>query len=149
MNSSMISLDAIENNVQTTTKGYAFLSYPSQDRDFIGRLKDELRKNGYAYWDYKENDRDYYGALYRELENKIENAAAFFTIVSDAWRDSEWIANEFFYAKEVQVPIFVIVAKQLIRPIPLPLKSQTHIDMSSNFDESCKILREELRKKGL
>jgi len=131
------------------TKGYVFLSYYRKDSDFVFKLRDILKRRGYAYWDYSESERDYHSALYLELEEKIENAKAFMSIITDSWRESEWPAAEYVYAKEAKVPIFVIQAKKLARPVPIIINLQTRIDMSVDFNGGAVLLEHELDKKGL
>lgn len=134
---------------EPTTKGYVFISYSRDDSGFVARLKEILRRRGYAYWDYSESERDYHGALYRELEERIENAKAFMCVVTDSWRETEWPAAECIYAKEAKVPIFVIVAGKLSRPVPILINRQTRIDMVRDFTGSASVLERELDKKGL
>ena len=131
------------------SKGYVFVSYVRVDSDFVARLCTVFKRKGYAYWDYMDGERDYHGALYRELEERIDRAAAFITVVSDEWRKSDWIAAEFIYAKEADKPIFVIQAKKLQRPMPILLNLQTRVDMSIDFNKGSDVLCEELVKKGL
>ena len=79
----------------------------------------------------------------------IDDAVAFMAIVSDQWRESDWIASEFIYARECQKPIFVIQAKKLQKPLPILLNLQARIDMSADFEKGAQVLVEELAKKGL
>jgi hypothetical protein len=130
-------------------KGYVFISYSRPDRPHIDRLKSVLKRRGYAYWDYSESDRNYHSALYRELEEKIERAAAFICLLSDGWRDTEWPAAEYLYAKEANIPIFVIQITKLSRPVPILLNQQTRIDMSGEYEKGVAVLENELEKKGL
>lgn len=130
-------------------KGYVFISYNKMDLDFIEQLKVILKRRGYAYWDYSESERDYHSALYRELEEKIEAAAAFMCVVTDSWRETEWPAAEYIYAKEAKVPVFVIQAKKLSRPVPIIINQQTRIDMAIDFERGSAVLEHELDKKGL
>lgn len=134
---------------QRESKGYVFISYLREDRDFVRELITLLDKWEYAYWEYFESLRNYHGILYRELEDRIANAAAFVSIVSDNWRDSDWLASEFIYARESRIPIFIIQAKPLQKPLPILLNLQTRIDMSNDFDRHSNILEMELKKKGL
>jgi hypothetical protein len=131
------------------TKGYVFISYNRDSIDFINRLKDILKRRRYAYWDYSESERDYHNALYKELEEKIENAKAFMSVVTDSWRESEWPAAEYIYAKEAEIPVFVIQAKKLSRPFPIIINQQTRIDMASDFEKGALVLERELDKEGL
>jgi hypothetical protein len=130
-------------------RGYVFVSYVRADADFVLKLRSVLKEKSYGYWDYMEGDRDYHGALYRELEERIDGAVAFMSIVSDDWRCSDWVASEFIYAREASIPIFVIQAKRLSRPLPILLNLQTRIDMANDFELGCHTLIHELSKKGL
>lgn len=130
-------------------KGYVFISYNKTDIDFVEQLRQILKRRGYVYWDYSESDRNYHHALYRELEEKINGAAAFMCVVTESWRESEWPAAEYIYAKEANVPVFVILAKPLVRPVPIILNQQTRIDMATNFAKGSAVLEHELDKKRL
>lgn len=130
-------------------KGYVFISYSREDHDFVLQLKEILRNRGYAYWDYSESERDYHSALYKELEQKIEKAAGFMSVVTDSWRDSDWPAAEYIYAREAKVPVFIVQAKKLKRPVPIIINQQTRIDMAEDFAKGAVILERELEKKGL
>jgi TIR domain len=131
------------------SRGYVFISYARSDADFVQRLRKVFETKKYGYWDYVVGARDYHGTLYRELEERIDGAVAFMTVVSDDWRNSDWVASEFIYAREVRIPIFVIQAKRLTRPLPILLNLQTRIDMSGDFDSGAQILVQELSNKGL
>lgn len=131
------------------TKGYIFLSYVKEDFNIVHIIAEFLKKKGYAYWEYLEGDRDYHGALYQELEEKINGAAAFMCIVSDRWRASDWAASEYIYARETKIPIFVIQADELKRPMPMILNLQTRIDLTEDKEKALSILDRELKKKGL
>jgi hypothetical protein len=130
-------------------KGYVFISYSKPDRNHVDRLKSVLRQRGYAYWDYSESERNYHSSLYRELEEKIEGAAAFLCLLTDFWRASEWPAAEYLYAKEANIPVFVIQVTRLCRPVPIILNQQTRIDCSMDFERGALILHSELEKQGL
>jgi hypothetical protein len=134
---------------EAKAKGYVFISYSKSDVDFVEQLKGILKRRGYAYWDYSESERDYHNALYRELEEKIEHAAAFMCVVTDSWRETEWPAAEYLYAREAKVPVFVIQAKRLSRPVPIIINQQTRIDMATDFEKGSAVLEHELDKKGL
>ncbi|MBN1965587.1 MAG: toll/interleukin-1 receptor domain-containing protein [Anaerolineae bacterium] len=134
---------------EPANKGYAFLSYIRTDTDFVQQLKGFLKERGYAYWDYRESERDYNMELYRELEAQIEGAAVFLSILSDSWRETLWTAREYVYAEEANVPVFVLQAKSLERPVPILLNLRTRIDMSEGFDAGIAILGDELDKRGL
>jgi TIR domain len=134
---------------ESSTKGYVFISYNSDNSDFVIRLKEILKRRKYAYWDYSESERNFHNALYKELEEKIENAKAFMSVVTDSWRESEWPAAEYIYAREAKIPVFVILAQKLTRPFPIIINQQTRIDMASDFERGALVLEHELDKKGL
>ena len=125
------------------------MSYISEDADFIEKLKVFLRSRDYAFWDYRESELDYGLELYRELERQIEGASVFVSVLSDAWRETLWTARELVYAEEAKVPVFVLQAKPLNRPVPILINLRTRIDMSADYDASIVILGEEFDKKGL
>jgi len=136
-------------HTQQTSKGYVFISYVQTDRDFVEKLCGVLKNKRYGYWDYVMGNRDYHGYLYKELEERIDDAVAFVTVVSDQWRDSDWVASEFIYAKESKKPVFVIQAKRLQKPLPLLLNLQTRINMAEDFEKGSQVLIAELEKEGL
>lgn len=147
---SLPKLSQLEKKVRREeSKGYVFISYVKTDIDFVENLRNVLKSKHYGYWDYVVGNRNYHGLLYRELEERIDGAVAFMTIVSDGWRESDWVASEFIYAREAKIPIFVIQAKKLLHPFPILINLQTRIDMSEDFDRGVSILLEELSKKGL
>ena len=57
----------------TKSKGYVFLSYAEEDRDFVSPLKTFLRQHDYAYWDYDESDRDYHSQLFLDSKELSRN----------------------------------------------------------------------------
>jgi hypothetical protein len=131
------------------SRGYVFISYVRADRPFAARILNVFEQRRYAYWDYGGSERNYDIALYRELEERIENAVAFICVISDHWRDSDWGLAEYIYAREANVPVFVVQASPLTRPMPIIVNLQTRIDMSGDFEGGARILHDELKKKGL
>lgn len=134
---------------EPVNKGYVFLSYMSEDADFIERFKIFLKFRDYAFWDYRESERDYNMELYRELEVQIEEATVFVSVLSESWRNTPWTARELVYAEEAQIPVFVIQAKSLRRPVPILINLRTRIDMSTDYTKGIGVLSEEFDKKGL
>jgi len=131
------------------SRGYVFVSYVAQDRNYMQRMTPFLRGRGYAYWDYQAGDREYGNTLHHELEDRIREAAAFLCIVSDRWRQSDWVAKECIFAKDVGVPIFVAQVEPLTQPCPILLNDQTRIDMSADFERGLVTLDDEFAKAGL
>lgn len=129
------------------TKGYVFLSYAESDSDFVGSLKKFLKDHGYAYWDYEESDRDYHSHLYLELEGVIIEASATLSILSEAWKRSQWTIKEFFFSQEVNTPVFLLKAKEL--GPTLAIAGMTYIDFTKSLQAGYVKLNKELNRKKL
>jgi hypothetical protein len=129
------------------TKGYAFLSYTEEDGDFVSSLKEFLKEHGYAYWDYEESDRDYHSQLFLELEGVIIEASATLSILSEAWKRSEWAVKEFFFSQEVETPVFLLRAKEL--GPTLAIAGMTYIDFTKDLVSGFRKLDKELKRKKL
>jgi hypothetical protein len=128
-------------------KGYVFLSYSEENRDFVVKIKVFLAELGYAFWDYAESDRDYHSQLYQELEEIIRNAAATVCILSPSWRRSKWTVKEYLYSEEVGTPVFLVRAEQM-EPT-LITAGIPYIDMVANETAGFEKLGRELRRKHL
>jgi len=129
------------------TKGYAFLSYAEEDRDFVSSLKDFLKDHSYAYWDYDESDRDYHSQLFLELEGVIIEASATLSVLSEAWKQSPWTVKEFFFSEEVGTPVFLLKAKRL--GPTLAIAGITYIDFTLDAAAGFRRLDRELKRKRL
>lgn len=108
-----IHVEATSEKPEQKSKGYVFLSYTEEDFDFAVKLREFLKQRGYAYWDYEESKRDYHGQLFLELESVILDSAAVLSVLSEAWKRSKWTVREYFFAEEVEVPIFLLKAKPM------------------------------------
>ena len=73
------------------SKGYAFLSYSEEDAGFVqDTLRPLLAIHGLTFWEYRSADRRYDTSIARELEERIDNAAAVVAVLSPDWRASAW-----------------------------------------------------------
>jgi hypothetical protein len=129
------------------SKGYVFISYAREDADFTILLKDFLKEHGYAYWDYDESDRDYHNQLFRELEGVIREAMATLSILSEAWKQSQWTIREYFFSNEVGTPVFLLRAKE-VGPI-LAIAGMPYIDFVGDSQRGFDKLHRELTRKSL
>ena len=93
------------------SKGYVFISYAEEDSRFVEQLREFVKKRKYGYWDYAESDRDYHTQFVRELEGVIIDAAAMLSVLSEAWKDSQWSIREYFFSEAVHTPVFLLRAK--------------------------------------
>ncbi len=116
---SLIPLSAKQNKSivveQPKSKGYVFLSYAQEDSDFVDKLCEYLKKRGYGFWDYRSSDRNYHTFLFLELEDAISNSAATLSILSPDWKKSVWTPKEMFFAQDVKVPVFLLMAREMGR----------------------------------
>ncbi len=128
-------------------KGYVFISYAEEDGDFVGKLKEFLKRKGYAYWDFEESDRDYHNQLFLELEEVILGSTALFTVLSENWKRSRWTVREYFFAEDAKIPIFLLKAKA-IGPT-LAVAGIPYIDFTGDLTRGFEKLNRELERKGL
>jgi hypothetical protein len=128
-------------------KGYVFLSYCNEDSDFTSELKDFLKTNSYGFWDYKVSKIDYHRHLFFELEDKIINAVATLSILSEFWKQSKWSLKEYFFSEEVGTPIILLKAKTI--PPTLVISGLPFIDFTIDKLDGFEKLKGELQRKKL
>jgi hypothetical protein len=129
------------------SKGYVFLSYAEEDATFLSGLRKFLKGHGYAYWDYEESDRDYHAQLFLELEGVIREATATLSILSPAWKRSQWTVKEYLFSEEVNTPVFLLKAKEL--GPTLVIAGVPYIDFIKSREIGFDKLAKELQRKGL
>lgn len=129
------------------SKGYVFISYADEDSDFVEQLRGFLTKRKYGYWDYAESDRNYHTQFVRELEGVIIDAVATLSVLSEAWKDSQWTIREYFFSEEVNTPVFLLRAKEMAPS--LAVAGTPYIDFVVNTDRGFEKLDRELKRKGL
>jgi hypothetical protein len=129
------------------SKGYIFISYAQEDTDFVEKLRHFLKERGYGYWDYQDSDRNYQTQLFLELEEVIKGAAATLSVLSPAWKKSQWAAKEYLFSQEVGVPVFLLMAREM--GPTLVTAGFTYIDFSIGSESGFTKLDKELRRKGL
>jgi len=129
------------------SKGYVFISYADEDAEFVGELKDFLKKQGYAYWDYRDSQRDYQADYTLELENIIKDAAGTLSVVSPDWKRSPTALQELHFLREVKTPVFLLKVED---PGPtLTISGMTYIDFTRKRKDGFAHLDGEMRRKGL
>ena len=132
---------------QRMSMGYVFISYASEDTDFVVRLRSFFKGKGYGYWDYQESDRDYQQPLSVELEDIIRGAAATICILSPAWKRSTWARDEYDFVNEIGDPVFSL----LVRPIEPTFRvtNKLYIDFTGSEEQAFEELDRKLRDIGL
>lgn len=128
------------------SKGYAFISYSVDDRDFLDGLKEFLASHEYGYWDFHENKRKYEMQFHLELEGIIQGCEVALCILSPAWKRSKWTPREFLYAEEIGKPIFLLRARKL-EPTLL-IAGLGYIDFTEDASNGYRELNRELKERG-
>jgi len=128
-------------------KGYVFISYSVDDRDFLEELKVFLKRKGYGFWDFHENKRDYQRQFHLELESIIRDSRAVLCIVTPSWKHSRWAPREYLFSEDIRKPIFLLRAKDL-EPTLL-IAGSSYIDFAGNRSGAFNELERELVAAGL
>ncbi len=127
-------------------KGRAFLSYTETDTPFVEELVSYLRGQTFTYWEYQDGDRNFDLSTFKELEEQIKSSQAVLCVLSPAWRESDWTIKEYFYAKRIGKPTFLLMFAD---PGPtLAIEGETYIDLAKDREKGFKQLSKELRKRG-
>jgi hypothetical protein len=129
------------------SKGYAFLSYAEEDSEFLAELRGFLKEHKYGYWDYEESDRDYHSQLFLELEGVIREATATLSILSPAWKRSNWTVKEYLFSEEVKTPVFLLKVREL--GPTLVIAGVPYIDFLKDRKKGFEKLAHELKRKGI
>lgn len=132
---------------QPKSKGYFFISYAEEDSEFVDGMRGFLEQRRYGYWDYQESERDYSSQMFVELEQRIEQAASLFSILSPDWKLSQWAPKEYLFAKEVGIPTFLL----MVRPMGPTLMTVgvPYIDFVRDPAKGYAKLDKELKRKRL
>lgn len=129
------------------SKGYVFISYATEDREFVKELKAFLAARGYTFWDFHTSKRNYQLDYTLELEERIRDAAATLSVVSPEWKRSKTALQELHFSSDVNTPVFLLRLKD---PGPtLALAGLTFIDFAESRHEGFERLDEEMRSVGL
>ena len=129
------------------SKGYVFISYASEDKEFVVGLKSFLARRGYSFWDFQTSKRNYQIDFTLELEERISNAEATLSVVSPDWKKSSTALQELHFSKEVSTPVFLL---RLRNPGPtLALSGKTFIDFTQSHEYGFDRLAREMQDVGL
>jgi hypothetical protein len=138
---------ATAQSAEPRSKGYVFISYAQEDTPFVEQLRAFLGEKGYGYWDYQASDRNFHTQLFLELEEVIKNASATLSVLSPDWKKSKWAAKEYLFSEEVNVPVFLLMAREM--GPTLVTAGVTYIDFTADPASGFARLDRELRRKGL
>jgi hypothetical protein len=133
--------------VPPRSRGYVFISYAEEDTAFVQQLRAFMQERGYGYWDYQDSERNYQVQLFIELEEVIRNATATLSVLSPDWKKSQWAVQEYLYSREVNVPVFLLMARPMEPSIVIA--GLPYIDFTRDQDEGFDRLDRELKRRGL
>lgn len=129
------------------SKGYVFISYATEDREFIKDLKAFLAGRGYTFWDFHTSKRNYQIDYTLELEERIRDAEATLSVISPDWKKSKTALQELHFSNDVETPVFLLRLKD---PGPtLALAGRTFIDFTQSQAEGFQKLADEMLDVGL
>lgn len=133
--------------VPPRSKGYVFISYAEEDTAFVQQLRAFMQERGYGYWDYQDSERNYQVQLFIELEEVIKNASATLSVLSPDWKKSQWAVQEYLYSREVNIPVFLLMARAMEPSIVIA--GLPYIDFTRDQVEGFDRLDRELKRRGL
>ena len=95
-----------------------FISYSRKDLEFVQRLADDLKTSGLEVW-YDLSGLDAGTRWGSEIQKAIKASQYFLVVISPNSILSEWVENEFLYAKNQKLKIIPL----LYKPCDLPMWS--------------------------
>lgn len=132
---------------EAKSKGYVFISYATEDEEFVRELKAHMKGRGYTYWDFRESPRNYQVDYTIELEGVITEAEATLSVISPDWKRSRTSLQELHFSQEVHTPVFLLRIRD---PGPtFALAGMTFIDFTGKRKPAFAKLDCELAKFGL
>ncbi|MCB0174944.1 MAG: TIR domain-containing protein, partial [Anaerolineae bacterium] len=97
-------------------RDHIFISYAHDDRPFVDRLGEDLRRRGYIVWLDFEGIRG--GEVWRQsIVDGIHASAVMLVVVTPDAMESGWVALEVQKAKEFAKPIIPLIVKNLKSPV--------------------------------
>jgi len=126
------------------SQGYAFISYAEEDVGHKAQIAQFLGDHHYSYWEYENSERNYGMQMFREIEERIANAELVFSLLTRAWKASEWAIREYFFAKEIKKPVFLLRVED---PGPtLAIAGEIFIDFTRDQSRGYELLSRELER---
>lgn len=133
--------------IAALTTGKFFINFSSTDRLHAEFLRDALNRAGVPHWDFLKGDRDLQRALVHEIEVAITASAGVLSVVTNNWRDSQWVLREYLFAREIGKPTFLLQFEP-IRPT-LVIAERTLIDCVVDRQAGVRTLLRELQSEAV
>ena len=83
---------------------HIFISYSSDDKEYVDRLAEVIEKEGLSVW---LDDRLKHGSAWpRVLQERVDECGALIVVMTPRSYDSNWVQDELTYARSEGKPIF-------------------------------------------
>jgi hypothetical protein len=107
-------------------------------------LRSALERANIPVWDYIQGSRDFQKALAHEIEQAIVESSGVLCVVTENWRNSDWVLREYLYARELKKPTFLLQFEP-ITPT-LVISERTLIDFMSDRAGGLRQLEREIEE---
>ena len=108
-----------------TPVGYAFISYSHEDRPFVERMAQQLRKAGIEVW--IDHNLTHGERFPDRIERELAGSAVFVPIMSKNSHESEWVKREAGWARKYQRKIMPVSLDGHI----FPTYAKVHCEMAT------------------
>jgi hypothetical protein len=125
-----------------------FLSHNSNDKDFVRKLKKNLKMDGISVW-FDEDEMLVGDSLIKKISDGIDDMEYLGVIISNNSNNSSWVQKEVAIAitREINGKRVIVLPILLERcDIPVFLKDKIYADFTENFDTGYKALFKVLTK---
>ncbi len=119
-----------------------FINFSSADSAHVTFLRQALERSKIPMWDFLEGSRDFQKPLAHEIEQAIATSAGVLSVVTNSWRDSQWVLREYLFAREIDKPTFLLLFEP-IRPT-LIISERTLIDFTADREKGMQQLTREI-----
>ena len=107
------------------SQGHVFISYSSEDLDYVNRLANELKKKGIKI--FYDNHIDYGQRWPGVITKQLSTCSAFIVIMTPKAQKSTWVKGELLQAIEWKKPMFPLLLKG--KGAWLPVKAYQYVDV--------------------
>ena len=124
---------------------YVFISYARDDRAFVDRLVDDLRKHGIAVWQDVEQLAP--GQNWeRQIRSALLETSALLYIASARSTRSSWVNAELHAVVDRGIPVVPIIVDDAgVENLPLSLQVYQWVDFRSSYYEALSVLTRALK----
>jgi hypothetical protein len=132
----------LRGGLTSASSGRFFINFSSLDRVHVDYLRTALDRIGAPHWDFLRGDRNLERALAHEIEEAINKSVGVLSVVTNNWRDSQWVLREYLFAREILKPTWLLLFEPT-RPT-LVIAERTFIDFTGKREEALQQLQAEI-----